>query len=415
MDKKSNQFPKDFLWGAATSAHQVEGNTKNQWSVWEEKNAKKLADEAGRKWQDWQEKKFPEMFNFQNYISGQACDQYNRFQEDFDLAKSGSHNAYRFSLEWSRIEPEKGKFNEKEIEHYKQVISALKKRNIEPFVCLWHWTNPLWLGEAPEKNPDFSFYFSRYAKKIAEELGNEIKFWLTLNEPTSVIASGYMKGVWPPGNKNIFAIPKIYNNLAKVHNEAYQTIKKINPSFQVGFANILHSFQPYRKNNWLDKFLVKIGKYLVNEKFLRLTGKNNDFLTVQYYFHNRFKFPRKIRTGDKKVSDLNWEIYPEGIYDIITDLKKYNLPIYVTENGLADSDDSRRIEFIKNHLYWIKKSIDDGADVRGYFYWSLLDNFEWDKGFWPRFGLVAIDYETLERNPRQSFWEYKKIIENNGL
>ena len=411
----NNKFPKDFLWGASASAYQVEGGNVNNWSEWEKKNSSRLAKEAENKWLDWQKEKFPEMFKEKNYLSGRACDHYNRFEEDFDLAKEGKHNAHRFSIEWSRIEPKEGEFDKKEIEHYRQVVKAIKDRGMEPFICLWHWTNPLWLGEAAESKKNFSFYFSRYARRMVEELGGEVKFWLTLNEPTSVIASGYISGAWPPGRKNIFQALRIYKNLAQAHKEAYWEMKKINSDFQIGFANILHSFRPYRENNWLDKLAVRVGKYLVNEKFLNLTGDMNDFLTVQYYFHNRFKFPRKIRLGDKDVSDLNWEIYPKGLYDILVDLREKKLPIYITENGLADSDDLRRSEFIREHLFWIKKAIDEGVDIQGYFYWSLTDNFEWDKGFWPRFGLVEIDYKTLKRKPRRSFYEYKKIIENNGL
>ena len=138
------------------------------------------------------------------------------------------------------------------------------------------------------------------------------------------------------------------------------------------------------------------------------------FLAVQYYFHNRFKFPKKVHLGDKPVSDLNWEIFPEGIYHVLNWLKKHNAPIYITENGLADADDSRRSQFIKDHLFWIQKAISEGADVRGYFHWSLMDNFEWDKGYWPRFGLVEVDHKTLERKPRSSAYEYKKIISVQG-
>ncbi len=404
-----------FLWGAATSAHQIEGNNKNQWSQWEKENAKRLSEDAHHKWQDWQKEKFPQMFQEENYISGQACDHYNRFREDFDLVKAGGHNAHRFSVEWSRIEPEEGKFDDKEIEHYRQVIRALRERGLEPFICLWHWTNPLWLGKEAEKNKKFSFYFSRYAEKIVQELGNEVKFWLTLNEPTSVIASGYFVGKWPPGKKNIFLANRLYKNLARAHKKAYKKIKKVNPDSQVGFANMLHSFEPYSQRSWLDNLQVRIGKYFVNKRFLKLTGDKNDFLTVQYYFHNRFKFPRKIRKNDKPVSDLNWEIYPQGLFEILVELKEYNLPVYITENGLADAEDQKRTVFIKDHIESVRRAREKGVDIRGYFYWSLLDNFEWDKGFWPRFGLIRIDYETQERKPRQSFWEYKKIIEKTNF
>ena len=419
MDKKTKKelkFPDGFLWGAATSAHQVEGNNHNDWSEWEKKNAERLAKEAGSKWEDWQQKKFPEMFKAENYISGRACDHYNRYEEDFDIAKELGHNAHRFSIEWSRVEPEEGKFDEKEVEHYRRVLQALRKRGIESFVTLWHWTNPIWLSKmgGPE-NKKFAFYFSRYASFVVEQLSGLVDFWITLNEPTSVIANSYMSGAWPPQKKNPLLALKVYKNLAQAHNYAYNEIHKISPKAKVGFANILAFYEPYNKNSALDKIAVKIAKYFGNEKFLNLTKDKHDFLTAQYYFHNRLKFPGRIKNENKTVSDLGWEIYPEGIYHIIKDLRKYNLPIYVTENGLADANDSRRAKFIKDHLYWIHKAIQEGADVRGYFHWSLLDNFEWEKGFWPRFGLVEIDYKTMERKIRKSAWEYAKICRRNEI
>lgn len=413
MEKK---FPAGFLWGAATSAHQVEGGTLNNWSEWEKKNAERLASEAKSYWQDWQRKEFPEMLEPQNYVSGRACDHYNRYEEDFDLAKTLGHNAHRFSIEWSRIEPEEGKFDEKEIEHYRKVLAALRQRGMEPFVTLWHFTNPIWLEKKGGcLSRKFTFYFTRYTEHVMKNLGEEIKFLITFNEPTSYLAMSYIRGDWPPRKNNVFLAWRLYKKFAHAHRETYKKIKSTYPQVNIGFANLMHSFVPYRKNNWMDELSVRVGEYVTNHRMLKLTAGFNDFLTIQYYFHNRLKFPRKIRLDDKPVNDMNWEIFPAGIYFIISWLKKYRLPIYITENGLADADDDQRAQFIKDHLYWIYKAISDGADVRGYFYWSLLDNFEWDKGFWPRFGLIEIDYKTLERRIRPSAYEYKKIIENNSL
>ncbi len=416
MRGKKLKFPENFLWGTATAAHQVEGGTNNDWTQWEKDNAERLAKEASGKWQAWQQEKFPEMFDPKNYISGRACDHYNRYEEDFDLAKSLGHNAHRFSIEWSRIESEEGKFDEKEIEHYRKVLQALRVRGMEPFVTLWHWTMPLWLSEiGGVENARFADYFSRYASLMAGKLGSEVKFWVTLNEPTSVISNSYVFGNWPPQKKNIFSAQKVYRVLADAHNKAYFEIKKIDQNFQVGFANILQFIEPLNKNSFLDKIAVKIFDYYANKKFLKLVEDKNDFLAVQYYFHNRIKFFGQTKNDNKIISDLSWEIYPEGIYRILKDLKKYNLPIYVTENGLADAKDKKRAEFIKKHLVWIHKAIEEGIDVRGYFYWSLLDNFEWDKGFWPRFGLIESNYETLERKVRPSALEYSKICKKNEL
>jgi beta-glucosidase len=164
----------------------------------------------------------------------------------------------------------------------------------------------------------------------------------------------------------------------------------------------------------LDKLSVGLANYFSNKKFFNLTN-NNDFLAVDYYFHHRLKFPAKENNANRNITDLGWEIYPEGIYHILKDYKKFNLPIFITENGLADAKDEKRAKFIREHLLWVHKAISEGVDVHGYFHWSLLDNFEWDKGFWPRFGLVEIDYETLERKIRPSALEYKKICETNTL
>lgn len=412
--KEKKEFPKGFLWGAATSAYQVEGGNINDWSEWEKKNANRLAKEAKVHWQSWQVKKFPEMQKPENYICGKACDHYNRFEDDFDIAQSLNLNAFRISIEWSRIEPEEGKYDEREIEHYRKVIRAIRKHGMEPFVTLWHWTIPLWLSEkGGVSSSKFPIYFERYAQRIADGLKDEVHFWLTLNEPTAIIGASYSSGVWPPQKKNPLIALKVYKNLSRAHNLAYKKIREISKDAKVGFVNILNFFNPYNKKSVLDNFSVRLASYFSNKKFLNLTGSNNDFLAIDYYFHHRIKFPASQKNENKEITDLGWEIFPEGVYHILKDLKKHGLPIYITENGLADSWDSKREGFIKDHLRWIHKAIQEGVDVRGYFYWSLLDNFEWDKGFWPRFGLVEVNYRNLERRIRPSALEYKKICETN--
>lgn len=419
MKKEKNKilkFPEGFLWGAATSAHQVEGGTKNDWTEWESKNAKRLAREAKTKWATWQQEKFPEMFDPKNYISGKACDHYKRFAKDLDIAKSLNLNAFRISIEWSRIEPKEGKFNEKEIEHYQKVIRSIRARGMEPFVTLWHWTNPLWLAKigGPESRK-FSFYFSRYTEYVVEKIGKSVNFWLTLNEPTAVIAASYSAGIWPPQKKNPLVALRVYKNLSEAHNLAYKKIHKISDDVKVGFVNILNHLDPYNRQSALDRLSIKVGDYFSNKKFFNLTIGKNDFLAIDYYFHHRLKFPAFRKNENKEITDLGWEIYPEGIYHILNDLKKYNLPVYITENGLADAGDKKRKKFIKDHLQFVYAAIRHGVDVRGYFHWSLLDNFEWDKGFWPRFGLVEVDYKTQERKIRSSAREYAKICKSNSL
>lgn len=409
------EFPKGFLWGASTSSHQVEGNTFNNWSEWEKQNAERLAKNASKKFESWQQEKFPEMFEKENYISGKACDHYNLYEKDFDLAKEGGHNAHRFSIEWSRIEPEEGKFDEKEIEHYRNVLKALRERGMEPFVCLWHWTHPIWLEEkGGASSADFVKHFEIFVERISKEFG-DVKFWLTVNEPMSVIPNGFLTGNWPPQKRNPLVALRVYKVLSDAHKKAYGVIKKNNSYAQVGFANIVAYFEPANKNSLFDKLAVKVAEYFGNKKFLKMTDGKNDFLALQYYFHHKLSFFKGRVNQNKSVSDLNWEIYQEGMYHLLKWMGGYGLPVYVTENGLADSNDEKRSEFITSGLRWIHKAIEEGIDVRGYFHWSLLDNFEWDKGFWPHFGLIEIDFKTQERKPRKSFYEYAKICKENSI
>ncbi len=419
----NNNFPKGFLWGASTSAHQVEGGNINDWSEWEKENAERLSQKMPNTFSEWQRKKFPEMFKKENYISGQACDHYNRFEEDFDLAKNGGHNAHRFSIEWSRIEPEEGKFNEKEIEHYRKVIQALQKRGIEPFITLWHYTNPLWVRDIGGwENKKTIEYFCRYVEKIIKNFPN-INFWVILNEPTVYTSLSYIKGTQPPGIKNVFRARKVINNLVKAHNRAYEVIHTVN-------ANALAS-SPYSVNFWVpykNKFHNRLLAGLMNGlegHFLKRIKSKSDFIALQYYrsITIGFKYGGNFLgivdnnlNDDENVNDLRWKIYPKGLYYFLKKNSVYNLPIYITESGIPDAFDEKRTKFIKDHIFWMKKAMQEGADVRGYFYWSLLDNFEFVevRGFWPRFGLVEVDYKTLERKPRKSFWEYKKIIEENS-
>ncbi|MGB3988567.1 MAG: family 1 glycosylhydrolase [Minisyncoccales bacterium] len=386
-------FPKGFLWGASTSAHQVEGNNQNDWSVWEKVNAQRLASlNKNRKI------KFPQARDPQNYISGRAADHYNRFSDDFQIASSMGHNAHRFSIEWSRIEPQEGVFDQREIDHYRKVISSLKEKNMKPLVTLWHWTLPIWLKEKGGLlNPEFPNYFSRYTQRMADEYHDLVSFWMTLNEPTSVISNAYIKGFWPPQKRNPIKALIASKNLAQAHKSAYKVIKERDLNASVGVGHIMTMFCG-----------VLSSLNIFNRTFLSLCGpENQDYISLQYYFSKGFRA--------QKFSDMGWPLHPEGIYPLLMKLKKYKKPIYITENGLADADDLHRRWYIEETLKSVMSAIKEGVDVRGYFHWSLIDNFEWDKGFWPRFGLVEIDYKTLDRKPRPSSDYYSKICKNNHL
>jgi len=416
------QKPKKFFWGSSTSAHQVEGGNVNDWSEWEKENATRLSQEMPTTFSEWQKNKFPEMFKKENYISGRACDHYNRFEEDFDLSKNGGHNAHRFSVEWSRIEPSEGKFNDKEIDHYKEVVKSLQERGIEPFVTLWHYTNPLWIRDMGGwENIKTIEYFSRYVEKMVCSFP-DVKFWVILNEPTVYTSLSYIKGTQPPGVKNIFRARKVINNLVTAHNKAYDMIHSKNNGASASSPYSVNFWIPY-KNKFYNRLLSRFMNSLEGH-FLKRIKDKSDFIALQYYrsitigFKQGGNFLGMIDNNlndDDNVNDLRWKIYPEGLYYFLKKNSIYKLPIYITENGIPDALDEKRTQFIKDHVFWMKKAIQEGVDIRGYFYWSLLDNFEFVevRGFWPRFGLIEIDYETLERKPRKSFWEYKKIIEEN--
>ncbi|MFH1182656.1 MAG: family 1 glycosylhydrolase, partial [Candidatus Moraniibacteriota bacterium] len=382
-------FPKNFYWGSSTSAHQVEGNNHNDWTEWEKENAERLAKEAKDKYQKWQVKKFPEMLRPKNYISGRACDHYNHYEEDFDIAKSLNHNAHRFSIEWSRIEPEEGKFDEKEIEHYRKVLKALKKRGLEPFVTLWHWPNPIWIRDnGGWGNKKTIEYFIRYVNKIADELGNNIKFWIPINEPALYAAWSYITGYFPPQRKNLFSAMLVMKNLISAHKKVYMLLhEKLGDSVEVGSTSLYHNYLPYNKYNPLDQIITKIIYYFGDVRTTNWAKNYGDFVGLNGYFTSILKFSPwggKYPLVDQRnpntwVSDLGWYIYPEGIYHVLKDLKtRYDKPVYITENGLADKDDKSRKKFIEKNLFWMHKAMSEGVDVKGYFHWSLLDNFEWD-------------------------------------
>lgn len=420
----NSQFPECFLWGAATSAHQVEGNTNNNWTKWEVEHADHFAKIAKERfggfavWNDIEK----EARDPNNYISGRACDHYNRFEEDFDIAKSLSHNAHRFSIEWSRIEPEEGKFDEKEIEHYRNVIKALKQRGLEPFVTLWHWTDPVWIGEMGAwKNKKTVEYFLRYAKRVFTEYKDLVTFWMPLNEPSTEISYGYLFGRQPSGYKSWFVANSAFKNLMKVQKEIYTIAKSVSKDFQIGCSHFMFNRVPYKNLPW-NIIACRVLNYFSDKRFFDFFKNSCDFFGLQYYqpFFVNFRlggsffgFVENKEDGIWK-NDLEWEIMPEGFYHVIKRASVIGKPIYITENGLADAKDIHRPKFIKEHLKYLQKAISEGVDVRGYFHWSLLDNFEFVdlRGYWPRFGLVEIDYKTLERRIRPSAYVYKEIIEN---
>ncbi len=389
-------FPEKFLFGAGTSAFQVEGDIKDSdWRRWEQ-----TKQPVGRR-------------------SGKACDHYNRYTEDFDLAKKLGHNAHRLSVEWSRIEPQPGVFDLGEIDHYKDVIRALRDRNIAPLITLHHFSNPAWFadkgGWLNKEAPD---QFARFVGITVPQLRDAgADFWVTINEPTVYAQMGFLTGEFVPQMRGFPAYCKVLLSMALAHRKAYQIIHHGSPTDRVGVANSMTAFETKHKNNPLrtiEEGGANIAE-LTNRIVYLLTDNTHDFLGVNYYFGQSISaFPPKLEQIGSEKSMLGWGVYPEGLRKVIQGMK---LPIYITENGIATRDDKQRERFLVAHLIMLLEAIQSGVDVRGYFHWSLLDNMELHRGFEPTFGLVGVDFNSsgLIRTPRPSAYLYRDIIKANGI
>jgi beta-glucosidase len=419
------KFPKDFLWGAATSSHQVEGNnSNNDWWEWEQTRPVTMR-------------------------SGHASDHWNRFEDDFKLAQELGHTAYRFSIEWSRIEPHDGQWDTAALDHYAQVIRSLRSKGIEPIVTLHHFTLPLWLahegGWYYDKSPEL---FARYVEKVVEALGGNVRYWITLNEPAVYAYKGYMLGAWPPGEKSTKKAFKVIQNLAKAHVLAYEKIKDVYAQKSwnkpmVGISQQVIVFAPCSKYSLWDRLSARLRDHVINHLFVEALirgkakvlgiftvqlprAKTLDFIGLNYYtreyVRNRGFLLSDMMGGDctlesirYKKNCLGWEIYPQGLYTLINDFSKYKLPILISENGIGTDDDNARAEFIIEHLKALARAMEGGAPVIGYLYWSLLDNYEWAEGFGPRFGLIEVNYVTQERKIRESARKFTEVIRDGKL
>ena len=388
-NKPSHSFPKGFLWGTATSSHQIEGGTLNDWTIWE-----------------------PGHTN-DGSISGVACDSYRRFKEDIGLAKKINSNAYRFSIEWSRIEPRQQQFSRQAIRHYQEVIDECRRQKIEPVITIYHFTQPIWFAELGGwNNPAAPQIFNNYVLYLAQNL-KRVKIWCTINEPGLYVWNAHGQGKWPPQKYGLWSWWTASNNLIKSHRLAYRTLHLTQKNCQVGLANNSQAIEPIN-NHFFNRLAGQIVNYLINDHFFQRTAGCHDYLGINYYFHRQIGLGRRPKNQPWR-NDLGWEIYPQGLYQVLLAAKKYNLPIYILENGLADSQDQHRQQFITEHLTMVHRAIQAGCLIRGYFHWSLLDNFEWKWGFEPRFGLYAVDYQSLERRPRPSSRTYARICKNNGF
>ncbi len=409
-----SKFPKKFLWGASSAAHQAEGGNHNQWSVWELENAKVRAAQSQyhiNHFDSWDRIK-KEAMRPANYVSGQATDHFNRYAEDFDLLKKMNLNAFRFSIEWSRIEPECGAWDLEAVEYYKKYIAELRRRGIEPIVTLFHFTLPVWFAEMGgfEKRSNVK-YFTRFSKEIIKELGLSVKYIITINEIEIYAAQSYWYADWPPAVHSKYKMWRVINNLTYAHRQVAKAIHGLHHHYKVSIAKNSCYFYP-GDDAWLSRISAVIGQYIFDDYILQKVIRHCDFLGVNYYQSQRI-YGYRIHNPEDVVSDLDWPMTPGDIEYVLERLyRRYRLPIIITENGLADEQDKRRQWWITSTLVGIQKAIKNGVKVDGYLHWSLTDNFEWAYGRWPRFGLAAIDYKTSERTLRPSAIWFGRVIKN---
>ncbi len=410
-----------FLWGVGTSAHQVEGgNDRNDWWDWEQRPG---AIHGGDR-------------------SGAACRHYERYAEDLDLVRGLALNAYRFSVEWSRLEPEPGRYDDAALAHYRAVAEACRARGIAPMVTLHHFTIPRWFAakggwERRENLP----HFIRFVRWVGAGLGDRVDHWITVNEPEVLGFYGYASGIWPPGVSDRSRALVVIANLLEAHALASHALRETDRvdadgdgrATIIGAAKHWVHLDPRRAWHPLDWLAASVqhrvfnvavaralaggpielsipGARTVRRRVDALAG-SSDFLGVNFYTRwmvSLFgKDPRSARRG-APVNDLGWEIQPEGLGRALEACRAFELPMIVTESGIADAADRWRPDFIRRSLEAIDRARADGADVRGYYHWSLLDNFEWADGYQGRFGLYAVDFEDpmLPRRARPSAGVY---------
>ncbi|HET6318256.1 MAG TPA: family 1 glycosylhydrolase [Chloroflexota bacterium] len=393
-------FPTGFLWGAATAAHQIEGN--NVHSDW---------------WAAEQEGRLP-------YRSGSACDSWNRWRDDIGLLDKIGLNAYRFSIEWARIEPEPGRFDQQAIDTYRKQVEAMKEAGVEPLVTLHHFTHPLWLErEDGWRTPNIVDRLAVYTDTVARNIGDLITWWVTINEPSILAPKMYLEGAWPPQRPgDLRGYARTLRHAAFAHGAMRQIIKSHNPAARASIAFAIWPLQPVRRWNPIDRAMVRLGDWLWQGRVLRRTQHLLDWVGVNYYSRVRVGWPPErvdaaldphAGAGDR--TDYGWEIYPPGLYDVLMRAGRYGKPVVITENGISDAEDTKRAAYLVSHLQQVQRAIADGVDVRGYMHWSLMDNFEWADGFTQRFGLAHVNFTTFERTLRPSAQVYAEIARANDL
>jgi len=425
------KFPKGFLWGSATAAHQVEGNcTNNQWWAWEQEGLRVRP---------------PKGFIRDGTVSGIACDYWSRFDDDHRLARELGQQALRISIEWSRIEPEPGRFDPAAMDHYKQMIDSMRAHGLEPTVTLHHFTNPVWAErQGGWESPEMPGWLARFAAHAVRELSDRVRLWWTINEPMIPTALGYVKGVHPPCVRDLARARIVARHMLRAHGLTYRAIHEAaRRPIAAGPVFAMSYFEPLDPQSEADRNEAAASDFFMNEYFIRglregiiappvgdgeeVPGLRDsyDHVGINYYMRVlcRARAERDVVLGgsrrpsepDRLVDEMGWEYFPEGLHRNLVRLQGLGKPIYVTENGVATLDDDARTRHLLAHLGEVARAIRDGADVRGYFYWSFMDNFEWAEGYCRHFGLVAVDRDTLARRPRPAAFVYRDLIAANAL
>jgi beta-glucosidase len=411
MHARDLTFPPDFVFGVATAAYQVEGHIENDWSHWE--RTQSLTHSAGA-----------------------GVDHWNRYRDDYQLARDVGAGAFRISLEWARIEPERGRYDEKALEGYRTRLLAMRAMGMRPVVTLHHFTHPTWFHtQTPWHTPQSVTAFRAYARACGEVLRGLDALVLSFNEPVVLMLGGYVKGLIPPGLvEPRLALPALAN-MARAHVAAREELHAAIGPVAMGTSQNMLVCTADRPWHPLDHALVRLANVAYNHAFLealctgvlsvrmpglfseRMTiegGRDSlDFVGVNYYTRARLRFVAKKPFFEwhyrdpmgRGLTDIGWELYPEGFGQLLQAVRRYGLPIWVTENGIDDRRGDRRAAFLHAHWRALLGALAAGADVRGYLYWSLLDNFEWLEGWGPRFGLYHVDFETLQRT-RTSACDY---------
>jgi beta-glucosidase len=402
-------FPKGFLWGTSSAAHQVEGdNRNNDWWAWEQQPGHIANGDT----------------------SAVATDHYHRYREDFALLRELNQNAHRLSVEWSRIEPSEGEFDSRQIRHYRDVLGELREQGIMPMVTLHHFTSPLWFVRRGGWTLRGSHRaFMPFVHRVVDELGDLVGMWCTINEPNIYAAQGWITGEFPPGRRGDIATQiRVTRNLRLAHERAYAEIKRRWPDAPVGLSHHRFLFLPASRRR-RDVMAARLAQGFTDRwpagglSLRPILEASSDFLGIAHYWGQLAElapmpsalFIRRFNPPGERVTDFGFVSRPSWMGEVLRSLKPYGKPVYVTENGIATADDSWREEYLTAILGEMHGAIADGVDVRGYFHWTNTDNFEWGRGYSARFGLIAVDRQTLERTVKPSGRLYGRIAAANAL